>query len=142
MIEEVNVCIHVVARLSTIAECHLVTHSSDQYFNRKRYHQKLHSIVCHCQKDIHWQHLLYRQVTVGFTWRIAQSTSTDPRRASPQDLPIYNSWLAGVLCTQNRPGTYTLAWIILSTNSCSPSATWMTSSMRPAPIFCSSSWIL
>lgn len=38
--------------------------------------------------------------------------------------------------------TYTLAFSIVSMRLSSPSATWMTSSIKPAPILCSSSEIL
>lgn len=38
--------------------------------------------------------------------------------------------------------TYTLAFTIVSTSLSSPSATWTTSSIKPAPILCSSSEIL
>ena len=45
------------------------------------------------------------------------------------------SWL-------NNRHTYTLLLIISSTSSCSASATWMTSSIRPAPILLSKSEML
>lgn len=41
-----------------------------------------------------------------------------------------------------RNNTYTLAFSMVSMMWSSPSATWMTSSMSPAPIFCSSSCTL